>query len=122
KGESLTGLAGIGPYLERIVRGWIDDPPKTLDPPALRSGFLTLAEARRILATRPDWAGRYRGDLQMHSNWSDGAGTIRDLAEAACARGYQYVGITDHSKGLKIAGGIDENELLEQTREIEAIN
>ena len=58
----------------------------------------------------------------MHTRWSDGAGTISEMAEAAQARGYQYIAITDHSKGLKIAGGIDEQELTQQAKEIIQIN
>ncbi len=48
----------------------------------------------------------------MHTIWSDGSGTVAEMAEAADVRGYDYVGITDHFKGLKIAGGIDEAEPL----------
>jgi histidinol phosphatase-like PHP family hydrolase len=45
----------------------------------------------------------YRGDLQMHTQWSDGAGTIESMAAAAMARGDRYLCVTDHSYGLKIA-------------------
>ena len=58
----------------------------------------------------------------MHTSWSDGSGAVADMAEAADLRGYEYIAITDHSKGLKIAGGIDESELLEQGVEIAARN
>lgn len=50
----------------------------------------------------------------MHTQWSDGAGTIWDMATAVMERGYQYIGITDHTKGLKIAGGLDEQRLEKQ--------
>jgi histidinol phosphatase-like PHP family hydrolase len=63
-----------------------------------------------------------RGDLQMHTLWSDGSGSIQDMAEAARLRGYSYIAITDHSKGLKIAGGIDEGQLAKQGEEIAAVN
>jgi DNA polymerase (family 10) len=46
-----------------------------------------------------------RGDLQMHTTWSDGDASIAEMAEAAVARGNEYVAITDHTKVLKIAGG-----------------
>ncbi|MBA2565776.1 MAG: PHP domain-containing protein [Gemmatimonadetes bacterium] len=121
-GRSLTDLAGIGPWLARVLRAWFEDPPYIPDPPALRRDFLTLAEARRILAQAPDTYGGLRGDLQMHSDWSDGSGTILEMAAAGVEHGYGYVGITDHSKGLKIAGGIDEAELREQEREVERVN
>ena len=58
----------------------------------------------------------------MHTVWSDGSGTIADMAEAANARGYEYIAITDHSKGLKIAGGINETQLAQQAAEIQQIN
>jgi len=58
----------------------------------------------------------------MHSRWSDGSGTIGEMADAATARSYQYIAITDHSKGLKIAGGIDERALEKQGAEIEKLN
>jgi histidinol phosphatase-like PHP family hydrolase len=63
-----------------------------------------------------------RGDLQMHTEWSDGSGTVRERAEAAQARGYDYIGITDHAQALKIAGGMNETELEQQGLEIETIN
>lgn len=58
----------------------------------------------------------------MHSLWSDGAASIADMAAAAVELSYEYIAITDHAKGLKIAGGIDEAQLREQGAEIEAIN
>ena len=58
----------------------------------------------------------------MHSHYSDGSGTIREMADAAEGRGYEYIAITDHSKGLKIAGGIDEARLARQAGEIEKVN
>jgi histidinol phosphatase-like PHP family hydrolase len=122
KGAPLTQLPGIGPYLARIVRSWIEQPPPKPEAPPLRENFITLAQARKILGRVPGWQRKYRGDLQMHTTWSDGAGTIEEMAQAAQARGYDYIGITDHSKGLKIAGGINEEQLLEQGEEIERIN
>jgi histidinol phosphatase-like PHP family hydrolase len=58
----------------------------------------------------------------MHTEWSDGSGTVRQMAEAAMARGYAYIAITDHAKKLKIAGGITEEQLAEQAAEISRIN
>ena len=75
-----------------------------------------------ILAKKPDWLSGLKGDLQMHSDWSDGSGTIREMVEAGSERNYEYISITDHSKGLKIAGGIDEAQLREQAEEIAKIN
>jgi histidinol phosphatase-like PHP family hydrolase len=119
-GRSLTELPGIGPFLAKVISQWIEKPPPKAKPPPLRLNFLTLAHARRLLKTTP--LPPFRGDLQMHSVWSDGSGTIRDMANAGQARGYEFIAITDHSKGLKIAGGIDEGELEDQAREIETLN
>ena len=58
----------------------------------------------------------------MHTNWSDGSGAIREMADAAVARGYEFIAITDHSKGLSIANGINEAKLKKQSVEIEAVN
>lgn len=58
----------------------------------------------------------------MHTSWSDGYDSIAEMAEAAIERKYEYIAITDHSKGLKIAGGIDERALAKQAREIAATN
>jgi histidinol phosphatase-like PHP family hydrolase len=121
-GSSLTELAGVGPYLEQAILTWLDDPPETPERPDIRRGFFTLTEARAALARKPAWLRGITGDLQMHSLWSDGEGTIARMAEAAVARGYEYIAITDHSKGLKIAGGIDERQVRKQAAEINELN
>lgn len=120
-GRSLTELDGIGPSIARRLHQWIEKPPEA-EPPAIRDGFLTLASARRVLAKHPMWQAQLRGDLQMHTQWSDGAGTVAEMAEAGMQRGYRYIAITDHTQGLKIAGGLDEKRLREQGREITALN
>lgn len=120
-GESLTSLAGVGPYLEKKIEAWIEN-GSTARPPPIRRDFLTRARARAILTEDPGWPKRLRGDLQMHSKWSDGSGTISAMAEAGDALSYEFIAITDHSKGLKIAGGIDDAALLKQGTEIERVN
>ncbi len=121
EGRPLTELRAVGPATERLLTEWFKNPPSVVSPPALRRSFLTLTQARKILEADPSWARRYQGDLQMHSVWSDGAGTIAAMAEAAAQRGYKYIAITDHSKGLKIAGGLDEAELRAQGAEIKSL-
>jgi len=122
-GRSLTELHGIGPFISKQLYTWIEKPPRIeTKPPALRRDFLTRADARALLAANPEWSKRLRGDLQMHTGWSDGSASILEMAEAAKSRGYEYIGITDHSKGLKIAGGIDEKALAKQALEIAAAN
>ena len=63
-----------------------------------------------------------KGDLHVHSKWSDGTSSIEEIAKAAQKRGYQYVAICDHSKSLKIAHGLDESRLMKQMEEIDRIN
>jgi DNA polymerase (family 10) len=63
-----------------------------------------------------------RGVLHAHSTWSDGKNTIREMAEACMARGYAYLGITDHSKVASYAGGLDEDALKRQGEEIDKLN
>jgi histidinol phosphatase-like PHP family hydrolase len=120
--RSLTELERIGPWVARRLHDWLKSPPAALNPPPIRCEFLTLAQARRTLANNPDWNHMLKGDLQMHTVWSDGSGTISAMAEAAIKRGYQYIAITDHTKGLKIAGGLDEERLEQQGREIMELN
>lgn len=65
--------------------------------------------------------GDIRGDLQMHSTWSDGKNSIEEMMQACLARGYEYFALTDHSKALAMTGGLDAKRLQEQWREIEEI-
>src|SRR4051812_32631491 len=106
-GRSLTELTAVGPYIERLIKDWIKNPPALAFPPTIRRNFFTYTETQAILAKKPLWLADIKGDLQMHTTWSDGEGTIAEMADAAVKRGYEYIAITDHSKGLKIAGGID---------------
>jgi histidinol phosphatase-like PHP family hydrolase len=119
----LTELHGVGPFIAKQLRAWIEKPPRDKTrAPAIRRDFLTRADARVLLDKNPEWGKRLRGDLQMHTSWSDGSGSVVEMAQAAKERGYAYIAITDHSKGLKIAGGIDEKALAEQGREIAGVN
>jgi len=63
-----------------------------------------------------------QGDLHVHCNWDGGADSIEELAEAAMAMGYKYIGISDHTKFLKIEHGLDEKQLEERNKEIDKIN
>lgn len=92
---------------------------------ALRTSFLSRAEVVRILSD-PAFAGPlpddYHGDLQMHSEWSDGSPTLAEIADACIGRGYQFAAVTDHSYGLPIAGGMSMDAAAEQWREIDRLN
>lgn len=60
-----------------------------------------------------------RGDLHLHSKWTDGSTTILDLVRACKERGYQYCAITDHSKAVRVAGGLTAEDFKKQRKEIE---
>ncbi|MCD6222293.1 MAG: DNA polymerase/3'-5' exonuclease PolX [Thermoplasmata archaeon] len=62
-----------------------------------------------------------KGDLHTHTKWSDGANTIEEVVKEAVRRGYKFIAITDHAGNLKVAGGMDEEEIKEQAKEIEKI-
>jgi len=89
-------------------------------PPELRenTGEIEAAEAGRLpkLVTRED----IRGDLQMHTTASDGKNSIEEMAAAARALGHQYIALTEHSKAVTVANGLDEKRTLEQIKKIRA--
>ena len=66
--------------------------------------------------------GDIKGDLHVHTNWSDGVSTIEEMVNASQKLGYTYLSICDHSQSLKIAGGLSSDKLLKQVREIQEIN
>lgn len=63
-----------------------------------------------------------RGDVHMHTDATDGKNTIREMAEAAAAHGYEYIAITDHSKNLAMTNGLDDQRALEHVQRIRAVN
>ncbi len=91
-------------------------------PPELRenSGELEAAQAGAI--PRLIELSDIRGDLHMHTTATDGRATLREMAEAAAALGYEYIAITDHSKALAMANGLDEQRAVEFAREIRELN
>jgi putative hydrolase len=91
----------------------------------LRTNFLSRAQVVAALRNKKlngPALTDYRGDLQMHSEWSDGANTLEEIIEACVARGYAYCAITDHSYGLPIARGVSMADLAKQHDEIDALN
>jgi len=91
-------------------------------PPEIReqSGEFEAARAGRL--PRLVELSDINADLHMHSTWSDGKASIREMAEAARSRGYRYMAITDHSAFLGITNGLDAARLRQQATEIEALN
>ena len=91
-------------------------------PPELREDRGEIEAAQEKKLPQLIEYSQIRGDLHLHTKWSDGAHTIRQMAEAAKKRGYKYIAITDHSQSLKIAGGLTEKRLREQMEEIQKLN
>ncbi len=63
-----------------------------------------------------------RGDLQMHTTWSDGAHSLAELAEGVRAKGYRYMAVTDHSKSATVAGGMKDAQVLRMIAEVRALS
>ena len=85
-------------------------------PPELRTGVQELDAAQRGNLPNLVEEKHLRGDLHLHSNWSDGADDIEVMIEAAVAQGYEYMALTDHSQGLGIANGLSPQRLEEQIK------
>lgn len=113
-GNQRVAGADEGEVYERLGLPWI--------PPELRenSGELEAAAAGRLpnLIRCQD----LRGDLHMHTTETDGKATLREMADAAAALGYQYLAITDHSKALAMANGLDEKRVVEFARQVRELN
>jgi len=91
----------------------------------LRSHFLSRAQvvaALRNSKLKGPGVADYRGDLQMHSTWSDGSQTLEEIVGTAIELGYEFCAVTDHSYGLKIAGGVSMQELAQQHDAIDRLN
>jgi hypothetical protein len=100
-GKPLTELEGIGPFLARRIGEWFEKSPPHLSPPEIREEFLTLTRARRALTEHPKIVRALKGDLHTHTYWSDGTGTLAEMALAAKDRGYRYLAITDPHQRFK---------------------
>ena len=85
-------------------------------PPELRTGVQELDAAQRGNLPNLVEEKHLRGDLHLHSNWSDGSDDIEVMIEAAVAQGYEYMALTDHSQGLGIANGLSPQRLEEQIK------
>ena len=91
-------------------------------PPELREATDEIKAAQKHQLPKLIELEDLKGDLQCHSRWSDGVAPIRAMAEGARKRGLKYIAITDHSKGLGVANGLDEKRTREQWQEIDRIN
>ena len=91
-------------------------------PPELRenTGEIAAAEAHKL--PKLIELGDIKGDLQMHTTASDGKNSIEEMAEAARALGHEYIAITDHSKAVTVANGLDEKRMAAHIKKIHAAN
>ena len=137
---TLRKIPHVGPASERVILEFlatgqsptvekaVEDSKRSGDVTRsrdLRSNFLSRSQvlaALRDKTLRGPSLEHYRGDLQMHSEWSDGSDTLEDIVEGCLARGYRYCAVTDHSYGLPIARGVSMADLKRQHAEIDAIN
>lgn len=91
-------------------------------PPELREDLGEIEAAQKGELPKLVELKDIRGDLHIHSHWSDGAHSLEELAQEGIRRGYEYLAITDHSQSLGIARGLNEERLLKQVEEIKKIN
>jgi DNA polymerase (family 10) len=91
-------------------------------PPELRENTGEIEAARKNELPNLIEYKDLKGDLQVHSNWTDGQNSIREMAEQAKENGLEYIVISDHSKYLAMTGGLDEKKLRKQGEEIDQLN
>jgi DNA polymerase (family 10) len=113
RGDELVAGADEAAIYKAVDLPWI--------PPELREnrGEFELAEAGRLPQLLE--LGDIRGDLHMHTTATDGTATIREMIDAAKARGLKYIAITDHSKRVSMANGLDGDRLRTHWDEIRAV-
>jgi DNA polymerase (family 10) len=91
-------------------------------PPELRENCGELDAAAKHALPKLIVRGDIRGDLHMHTTESDGSNSIREMAEAAIARGLEYIAITDHSKNLAMTNGMDDGRALAHAKRIREVS
>lgn len=91
-------------------------------PPELREDLGEVEAARRGQLPSLVERGDLRGSFHNHSDWSDGSHSIEEVARAVRKEGYRYMVLSDHSRSLRVAGGLSESELMEQMKEVRSLN
>ncbi len=99
---------------QRLGYAWI--------PPELRENCGELEAAQNNTLPKLLELRDLRGDIHMHTTATDGRASLREMAEAAAALGYEYIAITDHSKALAMANGLDEKRVVEFAQEVRELN
>jgi len=123
-GTALVEATGSGEYVSAL--GPLPDAATEeevyarlgLDPVPVELREAGVGDAPAGLLAEP----QIRGDLHCHTTWSDGRASVREMAEAAIARGYEYLAICDHTRGVQVVPGLDADDLRRQAAEIEAVN
>ncbi|TDO14793.1 putative hydrolase [Mycobacterium sp. BK086] len=105
RANSWQSLPGVGPKTAKVIaQAWAGQEPDTLVELRGAAADLGGGEVRAAL----------RGDLHLHSNWSDGSAPIREMLTTAAALGHEYCALTDHSPRLTIANGLSADRLRQQ--------
>jgi len=116
KANKLTSIEGVGAGIAKVLAGLVETG---------HSSYLERLRAETGQPARDDEStidlAAYQGDLHSHTDWSDGRATMIDMARAAKALGYKYLGITDHSPRIKVVNGLDAERLLAQSQEREKV-
>jgi putative hydrolase len=116
KANELTAIEGVGPGIAKVLTGLLETG---------HSSYLERLRAETGQPARDDEStidlGAYQGDLHSHTDWSDGRATMLEMARAANALGYRYLGVTDHSPRIKVVNGLGAERLLAQSREREQV-
>jgi len=111
--SKVAGATEAGVY-EALGLPWI--------PPELRENCGEIEAAAEGRLPELVELAHIRGDLHMHTTETDGRATLEEMAQAALARGYQYIAITDHSKALAMANGLDEARAVAFAKQVREIN
>jgi putative hydrolase len=114
--NGLRELPGVGEVLERTIAESL----RGEEPVYLRR--LEATGGRMVAELGAELCAALRGDCHVHSDWSDGGATIREMAEAARELGREYVVLSDHSPSLTVANGLTAERLERQLEEVAALN
>lgn len=110
---NLTSIEGVGAGIARVLTELVE------------TGHSRYLARLREQMNQPALADEstldfddYRGDIHSHTDWSDGRATMQEMAEAAQALGYEYLGVTDHSPRITVVHGLDAERLVAQSRQM----
>jgi len=114
KGKKMIAGSSEEEVYKAIGLSWI--------PPELRENQGEIEAALKGKLPKIIEYSDIKGDLHCHSNWNGGANSIEEMANTAYEMGYEYIGISDHTKFLKIEHGLNERQLAQQRKEIDKLN